>query len=339
MIRLAQHIEILLLDNDCVIVPNFGGFVAHYSPATYIKEEQLFLPPARTIGFNPQLRLNDGLLVQSYMTTYQISFSEAIRRIEKETDVLIEQLHEEGKIHLDNIGELHCNINGDYEFTPYNNLLSTPSLYALDSFDMPELSVLHLKEENRDISTIGTPTTSKAYVISISRAFLRNAVAAVAAILLFFSFSIPIKNTDIRNRNYAQLLPYELFEMNEPEQIASTSSTTTNIKSTSSKSPSVISASTKSQPVDSITQATEVESIKQNPFHIIIAGGITLKKAQVIANELQSKGFSEVTVLNNDGKVRVSIRSFNDRIEATRELLEIRKDEAFKNAWLLTLPQ
>lgn len=44
MIELAQHIEALLLENDCVIVPNFGGFVAHYAPATYVKEENLFLP-------------------------------------------------------------------------------------------------------------------------------------------------------------------------------------------------------------------------------------------------------------------------------------------------------
>ena len=65
MIELAQHIEVLLLENDCVIVPGFGGFVAHYAPATHVKEENLFLPPTRTIGFNPQLKLNDGVLVQS----------------------------------------------------------------------------------------------------------------------------------------------------------------------------------------------------------------------------------------------------------------------------------
>ena len=33
MIELAQHIEVLLLENDCVIVPGFGGFIAHYAPA------------------------------------------------------------------------------------------------------------------------------------------------------------------------------------------------------------------------------------------------------------------------------------------------------------------
>ena len=55
MIELARHIEILLLENDCVIIPDFGGFIAHYQPARYIKEENLYLPPVRTIGFNPQL--------------------------------------------------------------------------------------------------------------------------------------------------------------------------------------------------------------------------------------------------------------------------------------------
>ena len=77
MIELAQHIETLLLENDCVIVPGFGGFVAHYSPATRVKEENIFLPPTRTIGFNPQLKLNDGVLVQSYMSAYDTSFADA----------------------------------------------------------------------------------------------------------------------------------------------------------------------------------------------------------------------------------------------------------------------
>ena len=63
MIELAQHIEALLLENDCVIIPGFGGFVAHLTPAVSVEEGNVFIPPIRTIGFNPQLRLNDGLLV------------------------------------------------------------------------------------------------------------------------------------------------------------------------------------------------------------------------------------------------------------------------------------
>lgn len=45
MIELAQHIEALLLENDCVIVPGLGGFVAHYASATRVKEEKYFPAP------------------------------------------------------------------------------------------------------------------------------------------------------------------------------------------------------------------------------------------------------------------------------------------------------
>ena len=119
MIELAQHIETLLLENDCVIVPGFGGFVAHYSPATRVKEENIFLPPTRTIGFNPQLKLNDGVLVQSYMSAYDTSFADASRIVEKEVNEFIGLLHEEGKAHLDNIGEIQSNIYGNYELLHY----------------------------------------------------------------------------------------------------------------------------------------------------------------------------------------------------------------------------
>ena len=86
MIELAQHIEALLLENDCVIVPGLGGFVAHYASATRVKEENIFLPPTRIIGFNPQLKMNDGLLVQSYMSVYGTNFSDATKMVERKVD-------------------------------------------------------------------------------------------------------------------------------------------------------------------------------------------------------------------------------------------------------------
>ena len=84
MIELERHIEILLLSNDCVIVPGFGGFTAHHIEARYAETEQLFLPPLRTLGFNPQLTMNDSLLALSYVEAYDISYPEALRRIEND---------------------------------------------------------------------------------------------------------------------------------------------------------------------------------------------------------------------------------------------------------------
>ena len=44
--------------------------MAHNISARYEEQEHLFLPPLRTLGFNPQLNINDSLLVQSYIEAY-----------------------------------------------------------------------------------------------------------------------------------------------------------------------------------------------------------------------------------------------------------------------------
>lgn len=356
MIELAQHIEVLLLENDCVIVPGFGGFVAHYAPATHVKEENLFLPPTRTIGFNPQLKLNDGVLVQSYMSAYDTSFADANRIVEKEVSEFIGLLHEEGKAHLENIGEIHYNIYGNYEFIPYDYKIATPSLYGLDSFEMHELSTLQQRE--KVLVPANLEKEKKTYEISISRAFLRNAAAMIAAIVLFFAFSTPVENTDVQKNNYAQLLPGELFEQIEKQSVAVTP---VYVKSDVAQQTKKTSASAKTSSTPKLTAdkaqtsrpiaVKEVKVAKQeaatapvsakpqanvnHPYHIIVAGGISLKDAEAMANQLNSKGFAEAKALNTDGKVRVSIRSFENREEATKQLLELRKNENYKNAWLL----
>lgn len=354
MIELAQHIEALLLENDCVILPGFGGFVAHYAPASRIKNENLFLPPTRTIGFNSQLKLNDGVLVQSYMTAYSTSFADATRMVEKEVNEFIELLHEEGKAHFDNIGEIHYNIYGNYEFAPYDNKITTPSLYGLDAFEMNELSAIQRKEEKK-LAPTQLAEEKKTYEISINRAFLRNAAAMIAGIVLFFAFSTPVENTYIQKNNYAQLLPDQLFEQMQQQSVVATPVVT--IRHTTQNSQKTSAPSTQKLTVDKakISKPIVVKEVKvakqetatpttvnksqvtqkQKPFHIIVAGGINLIDAEVIANQLKAKGFVDARALNTDGKVRVSICSFENRGEATKQLLELRKNETYKSAWLL----
>ena len=223
MIELAQHIEVLLLENDCVIVPGLGGFVAHYTPAMRVAEENVFLPPTRIIGFNPQLKMNDGLLVQSYMAVYDTDFSDATRIVEKEVAYIFTALHEDGKVDLPNIGELRYSIHGIYDFAPYDHKITTPYLYGLDSFEMQELAELKKPYMEKTIrySVPVVPEDKKRRVeIKFNRSYLSNAVAMIAVVALFFFLSTPIENTEVVEGNYAQLLPNELFEMIEKESLA-----------------------------------------------------------------------------------------------------------------------
>lgn len=132
------------LSNDCVIVPGFGGFMAHYVDARKDERDGSFLPPMRSIGFNPKVTLNDSLLAQSYVEAYDISYPEATKRLEQEVEELKQRLAANGSYEFNGIGTVSINEDGNYEFTPCEAGLLTPSLYGLDGFQLKKLEELRL---------------------------------------------------------------------------------------------------------------------------------------------------------------------------------------------------
>lgn len=360
MIELSRHIETLLLENDCVIVPDFGGFVAHYNPATYMEEEHLFLPPARTIGFNPQLKMNDGLLVQSYMSVYGTNFADATRMVDKDVRSLVTCLHENGKAELPNVGEISYTIHETYDFSPYDNRVTTPELYGLDSFEIKPLSALRNAELRRTsprlLETEIKPSRRKRRgqrTLKLNRAYLSNAVAAVAAIVLFFLFSVPIENTEVIQGNYAQLLPTEMFRQMEKQSLALTpvvmpqsgkreaarkNNTAKDIKPKAVREVKVKATEKPSTAPALASQPqkhAEVEKVAKKPYHIIVASMLTEKDARSMADRLKKEGYQGASAIIGDGKMRVSIESFATRAEAYQSLQVIREQEAYRSAWVL----
>lgn len=212
MIELSRHIESLLLDNDCVIVPELGGFIAHYQSAYYVEEERIFIPPTRKVGFNPQLTMNDGLLAQSYMQVYHMDYSDAMNRISENVNALKDALYKGETVELHGIGALHYNIYDEYEFQSTESGLLSPALYGLDAFSMPLLSnELPLEEQVIEQSQLNTLNQKKEIRLNPAR-WLGNAVAVAAAVILFFVLSIPVENTYIDKGSYASLGTDCLFD-------------------------------------------------------------------------------------------------------------------------------
>lgn len=216
MLELAQHIETLLLENDCVIIPNFGGFITHYVSSKIDEENNLFIPPTRTIGFNPQLKINDGLLVQSYMQQHDINFPQALCIIEKEVKQLSSILFTEGKVVLPNIGEIHYTMQETLSFVPYNEKFSVINLYGLDAFEFktldqlkPATPVVNEPEAIDVVAQISAPVEERKSNAALH--FIRYSAAVAAAILFFFLLSTPIENTYLEKENHALLLPINLF--------------------------------------------------------------------------------------------------------------------------------
>lgn len=345
MNELVRHIEILLLDNDCVVVPGFGGFIAHYVPAVWDKKEEMFYPPVRSIAFNTQLKMNDGVLVQSYMEAYSTDFSDATRILQKDVELFVQTLHEEGKISMANLGEISISVQGLYVFSPYEDKILSPVFYGTDCFNIQELRFLKTVQTVSRVST-GSPAPKKNYVIMINRALVRNAVAAVAAILLFFYLSAPIENTYVERHNYAQLLPINLLiekqsllttpvglsgEKIEEDPSASDdlSSQDVNRRLIAVKEVKIAQSGT-----ETVVSQEEKQPVVSKKYHIIIGSVKFRDDAESMVANLKAD-YPGASVIVGDGRIRVSLASHSSREDADRQLMEIRKNNTYKDAWLL----
>ncbi len=194
MNELSRHIEVLLLEHDCVIIPQLGGFVAQYVSAHRVTEEQTIYPPFRTVGFNAQLTLNDGLLVQSYMQAYDTSYPETLRMIEDEVNHLKETLQNKGSFEFRGIGILSLNLDGTYHFTPNESGVLSPELYGLGAFSLPYVEGENSSPEPVE-PTASSPETvserSKHYTLSLNKELCNYVAAAVVALLFYFLWSTP----------------------------------------------------------------------------------------------------------------------------------------------------
>jgi len=324
---LERHIEILLLSNDCVIVPGLGGFMAHHVDARYDENDGTFLPPLRTLGFNPRLTMNDSLLVQSYIEAYDISYPEALRRIEAEVAEIRQHLESKREYELNDIGILRLNQEGNLEFEPCEAGILTPFLYGLSTFEMTPL-VVEAKATTETAQDKNTTKVPEESAITIKMSWLRNAVAVAAAIVAFFMIGTPISN------NSTMEMQQSAFIAIPQHSIISQQQTTDDIQETQ--------AIEKEKAKDSISTNTinSTEETSSKPTYcIVLASQVTKKNAEIFIEKLCKEGLSEVRLLTSKSNMlRIVYGNYTSETEAANTLRSLRnKCDYFKQSWVLEI--
>lgn len=132
--RLDSYIAELLIDHDCVIVPDFGGFVANYAPATVNQFSHRFDPPHRKISFNKLLVHNDGLLAAYVARKEQERYEDAVKDVKNYVLYLREELKANKKVSIDKVGILLLQQDGTYRFEQVKNPDFFQEGFGLESF-------------------------------------------------------------------------------------------------------------------------------------------------------------------------------------------------------------
>ncbi len=135
--NLADHLRPLLRDHDCVIIPDFGGLVAEYTPARVQPGGRHVLsPPTRQVAFNQVLTRNDGLLVDALRQHLNVPAAEAREALRQAVATLHRDLQTQQRTELPGIGVFR-QVAGrglQFEYMGTDNLLTA-------AFGLPELTV------------------------------------------------------------------------------------------------------------------------------------------------------------------------------------------------------
>jgi hypothetical protein len=295
---LANYINDLLYRYDCVIVPNFGGFVTNAISAKVNHFSHTFHPPTKQITFNSHLKNNDGLLANYIASSENISFEKANEKIAGTVKNWKIQLHTES-VCIDLIGSFSLNSEQQITFEP-----TTVSNYLTETFGMAAVSSPAIKRiQHKNQSEKLAP------VITHKRTSSFFKYAATAAVV--FTIGLLGWNQHQNNELQAQYTKQQL-EVEQKIQSA------TFIIDT---------------PLPTIQLTISKETPKN--FHII-AGCFQFKEnAEKKRRQLKAKGFKAVIIGENKwGLTQVTYSSYETRAEAYRSLKNIRYNFS-EDAWLL----
>lgn len=373
MKNLARHIDLLLHNNECVILPGFGGFIAQSVPAYYVEEEHLFYPPSRSISFNAAITMNDGLLAQSYMKSYQVDYARATYMIDVAIENLRDILDEEGEVTLPRIGTFKQDIHHSLQFTPEQASLASPQYFGLSTFFMKELSML--QQSSQQPKPLITKT-KKTIDVHINKEKLRQVLSTAAVLLLLFMISLPTGNqkpTDVaslqlpKTGHLQQMFeapaavkvtdvttdkttgtPVEATDEMTTEIFAEVADTIAALPTatateaevkveTSAITPIEEVATQEPQSEKPITEAPQAIVASTKVYHIIVASLPSLRGAEETLNKYISKGHTGASLVERDNRVRISLIQFTDKDEANSYLAELRTQAGFESAWLLAV--
>jgi hypothetical protein len=317
MKQLISHIEFLLHTHNCVIVPSLGGFVVNTTPARR-DGISAFTPPESELVFNRELSHNDGLLVESYMRTDNISFENATKKINDAVRQIMNQLRTERFVDLGDLGSFR--MVDDLRFVYQSNPFVRPEYFGLSRASLQP--IIQLQTADRRNSEDG----SRKSVVRKT-----GIVAAVAAVVTVIMLLFPVQDSPLRHQT-AQLIAISSPSLHLTKEVKASKEVTTSNKSEEVGRESVAVAAQQEE-----RRLDERISVPEGPRFYIVTGVYEVPEiADNMINLLKSEGYSDASFFKRPNRTTVYAASFSTREEADQHLKQLKQNfPNHQDAWIL----
>ena len=322
---MENTIKSLLYRYDCVIVPDFGGFVAKRKSAIFHPIDYKFDPPKKMVGFNSDLVHTDGLLANEFAKNNDLSYQEAIEQIEKEVSNWKATLDNNQTLTISDLGTLTIK-NNVIEFEP-----SEDQNFALESFGLSSLRGKYILREEKEVATPKKANAWVSYAAAIGFALLVGGSSFFANQNLVqnqLSSVLPLLNANnvVESVNETPVAP--IIDVNNIDKDVIT---ITPIKEIGESATTVATNST----LEEINTTDEVSSVDASSTEV----DLSVKKYQVIGGsfkiysramehqaKLKRQGYDRAVIIGKVGNYfMVAYDTFHDMTEAANYKRELEK--------------
>lgn len=300
--RLNKHIEQLLAQHTCVIIPGLGSFLLEVQPAHLDSSMGLIYPTSLELCFNELLQNQDGLLAESYAHTYAISHRRARLMLEEDVRNLRNSLINRRRIALPSLGTLSLNEDGRIVFEPQSIQVFQGASYGLSPIVLPKTY--------RDEAVMSRQDGQDYLHLRISKRSLSWASAVVVFLLALLPWGSSVEREPLYRASVAPT------EINLPKNILPTAEEETT----------------------EIEQAPQNEWLTpiSGQYYIIIATEKKPEKAQVHYHNaqqwLEQEQQHNLGILQDNRLYRVSAAHFSEAANAYAYIKEINK--LGREAWV-----
>ena len=358
----SKHISQLLFEHNCVIIPDFGGFVTSFAPAKLDVTQHLFTPPHKQISFNKHLKTSDGLLAHRIVQIEHKSFQESDRIIQSFSIELKACLERGDQFYIEAVGTLSLDAEKNIQFEPDNTVNYLPEAFGMSALHLLPIKREGLSEKIEKQFKDRPPIPSEKKRSKIGSYVSIAAIAVIAAIVV----SMPFYTAHLKNFNASSLNPFDAKSnqiesvkalspllKTTPQSAAAGSGSASGSGSTSASSSATqgLAATQATSPIrnhrDSIASnlvepdKTKVVTTNQDQNsrpvqkgYFVVCGCFKIEANAVnFVNELRQH-FENAAIVgkNKEGLFVVSCGNFSNKVQAYQELARVRTVQ--KDSWM-----
>ena len=337
MTTVQHHIKELLFEQDCVVIPDFGGFVTNFDCAKINSTNRVITPPQKWLAFNALLKNDDGLLSNYIAKQENISILQATLKVKTFVENTRRYLYFDNTYTIEGLGTFSQNDEEKIQFQPKstnnfygesfgmeniflkkselfknelqviqkNNFISNTTIQQVFATDDREPMAEVLEDEEVYVSHKGHFSRVLPYIFGIL-----GSILLISAIFLF----------DNQKENLSSLNP---FQAQSIDQLT----VRRDAKESTVIAPIKIENKFKEKPIveTKIEEFVETENaiIDSDKRFFIITGSFgNEKNAKNLLNTLKNKGFNTAEIIypkRNEKLMKVSAGGFTNELEANEQ--------------------